>query len=105
MFDVALVNLLYKEQEGNPEMITRSYARSGRLVAHPSGLKMAFPEMHGEGYVVYLLDEPWRKDFIIDKSTTTGHAARLATSATTFGCKHGVVLSWKRSSWIIEGVV
>eukprot|EP00438_Fugacium_kawagutii_P016095 Skav225958 [mRNA] locus=scaffold6030:60786:65045:- [translate_table: standard] len=68
VFDVDLVNLLYRDQEGDAGNINRCSSRGGRLVAHPSGLKVAFPEHHGEGYEVFFLDEPWRKDFIINKS-------------------------------------
>lgn len=68
VFDVDLVNLLYANHEGDAAMVNRCYARAGRMVAHPTGLKVAFPELHGEEYTVYLLDEPFRKDFVINKT-------------------------------------
>eukprot|EP00435_Cladocopium_sp_Y103_P017095 s450_g4.t1 len=67
VFDVDLVNLLYKEYEGQAEMVQRCCSCAGRLVAHPAGLKIAFPEIHGGGVDIYLLDGPWRQDFILNK--------------------------------------
>ena len=68
VFDVDLVNLLYKDLEGDSDMVRRSYARGGRLVIHPDGIKVAFPEVHGGGFEIFWLDEPWRKDFVLNKA-------------------------------------
>eukprot|EP00435_Cladocopium_sp_Y103_P006537 s2887_g2.t1 len=68
VFDVDLVNFLYKDLEEDSDLVRRSYARGGRLVMHPDGIKVAFPQVHGDGVEIFWLDEPWRKDFVLNKA-------------------------------------
>eukprot|EP00435_Cladocopium_sp_Y103_P063914 s548_g25.t1 len=67
VFDVDLVNVLHKDLDAPADAVMQNHARAGRLVAHPQGLKVALPELYGGAMEVYVLDEIWRRDFVINK--------------------------------------
>eukprot|EP00435_Cladocopium_sp_Y103_P072498 s181_g40.t1 len=67
VFDVDLVNVLHKDLDALADVVIQNHARTGRLVVHPQGLKVAMPELYGGAVEVYVLDEIWRRDFVLNK--------------------------------------
>jgi hypothetical protein len=67
VFDVDLVNVLHKDLAESSDVVCQNHARAGRLVAHPQGLKVALPELYGGAVEVYVLEEIWRGDFVLNK--------------------------------------